>query len=208
MTRVLLVEDDGFALMAMSSALKMAGYETFVAESASAGLTVAKTKRPNAAVLDLHLGQGPNGLDLAIELRKLNAGIGLVFLTSYSDPKLLIPKASLPQGSVYLNKAQVRDVEILTRALARALAKQGISPAAKSKFSDLTVTQIETLQLVAEGLSNAEIAKRRFVTEKSVEKMVSRIAKVIGLESAKDHNQRVQLARSFISETSGQQAIK
>lgn len=208
MTRVLIVEDDGFALMAMSSALMLAGFETLVAESASAGLEVAKNKRPKAAVLDLHLGQGPTGLDLALELRKLNASIGLVFLTSYSDPRLLIPKATLPTGSVYLNKSQVRDVEILTKALERAMRRQGNTPGTKSKFADLTQIQIETLQLVAQGLSNAEIAKRRFVTEKSVEKMVSRIAKLIGLESNKDQNQRVQLARIFISETSGQKVIK
>lgn len=205
---MLIVEDDGFALMAMSSALKLAGFDTLVAESASAGLEVAKNKRPKAAVLDLHLGQGPTGLDLALELRKLNAGIGLVFLTSYSDPRLLIPKATLPPGSVYLNKAQVRDVEILRKALERALRRQGNSPAVKSRFSDLTQTQIETLQLLAQGLSNAEIAKRRFVTEKSIEKMVSRIARLVGLEATKDQNQRVQLARVFIAETSGQKVIK
>lgn len=208
MARVLVVEDDGFALLAMSSALKIAGFETLVAESASAGLLVAKNKRPVAAVLDLHLGSGPTGLDLAIELRKLNAGIGLVFLTSYSDPRLLIPGAQLPKGSVYLNKSQVRDVEFLKRAVEKAIDQQGSVRPSTSEFFGLTSTQIETLRLVAQGFSNQEIAKRRFVTEKSVEKMISRIAKLIGVEATRDQNLRVQLAQRYLEQTSGKQALK
>jgi len=62
-TRVLIVEDDSFALMAMSTALANEGFETLVAESASAGLIAAKSKRPAVAILDLHLGNGPTGID-------------------------------------------------------------------------------------------------------------------------------------------------
>jgi len=139
---------------------------------------------------------------LAHELKQFNAGIGIVFLTSYADPRLLAPSSTLPKGSVYLSKAQVRDISHLTKAISRAIQGKGVTPSSQSKFRDLTTIQIETLQLLAQGLSNAEIAKRRYVTEKSVEKLISRIAKMLGFEAMPEHNQRVQLARSFLAETS------
>jgi DNA-binding NarL/FixJ family response regulator len=50
---------------------------------------------------------------------------------------------------------------------------------------------------VAQGLSNAEIAKRRFIKEKSVELTISRMAKSLGIESNISANQRVHIARVY-----------
>jgi DNA-binding NarL/FixJ family response regulator len=50
---------------------------------------------------------------------------------------------------------------------------------------------------VAMGLSNAEIAKRRFVTEKSLETTISRVAKTLGASPGAGKNLRVQLARAY-----------
>ena len=61
----------------------------------------------------------------------------------------------------------------------------------------LTDTHIETMRLIAEGLSNAEIAERRFVTEKSVEVTVSRILKQLGIEADRSRNARVEIARTY-----------
>jgi len=54
-----------------------------------------------------------------------------------------------------------------------------------------------TLRLVAQGLTNSEIAKVRFVSEKSVEQIVSRIAQHFQLESDKSRNQRVVIAGEY-----------
>jgi DNA-binding NarL/FixJ family response regulator len=50
---------------------------------------------------------------------------------------------------------------------------------------------------MAQGLSNAEIAKRRFVTEKSVETAIARLAKIMGVESDPSRNQRVHMAKVY-----------
>jgi DNA-binding NarL/FixJ family response regulator len=50
---------------------------------------------------------------------------------------------------------------------------------------------------MAQGLSNAEISKRRFVTEKSVETSIARLAKVMGLTNDPGQNQRVHMARVY-----------
>ena len=65
--------------------------------------------------------------------------------------------------------------------------------------SDFTDSQIETLKLLAQGLSNAEIAKKRFVTEKAVEVTIARLAKKFDVAYDAALNQRVVLANKVFS---------
>ena len=64
-------------------------------------------------------------------------------------------------------------------------------------LNDLTDIQIETLRLVAQGLSNSEIAKVRFVSEKSVEQIVARIAQHLSISPDRTRNLRVILAGEY-----------
>ena len=61
----------------------------------------------------------------------------------------------------------------------------------------LTEIQIEILQLVASGLSNAEIAKIRGITVKSTENAIARLAKTLKVKDQADANQRVLLTRYY-----------
>lgn len=147
--------------------------------------------------MDLHLGSGPTGFDVALELRRQNPTVGIVFLTSFQDPRLLNPKlGDLPEGSVYLVKGEIKEIAVLDGAVASAIAKleRLPSPGMVQLLSD---TQIETLRLVAKGLSNGEIAKQRFITEKSVEITISRIAKALGNTNEPTKNQRLHIAKVY-----------
>jgi DNA-binding NarL/FixJ family response regulator len=64
-------------------------------------------------------------------------------------------------------------------------------------LTGLTDIQIETLRLVAQGLSNSEIAKVRFVSEKSVEQIVARIAQHLSIIPDRRRNLRVALAGEY-----------
>jgi len=64
-------------------------------------------------------------------------------------------------------------------------------------MSQLTDVQIQTLRLVANGLTNAEISRVRFVSEKSVEQIVSRIAQVLNVQPDRGKNMRVQLVGEY-----------
>ena len=104
--RVLVVEDDDFTRNLLISALRSQDCDV-VLESASAtyALKTASRMRIDVAVLDLNLGRGPTGLDLALGLRRNIPEIGILFLTSYKDPRLLGNSTQLaPHGSVYLEK--------------------------------------------------------------------------------------------------------
>jgi DNA-binding NarL/FixJ family response regulator len=196
--KLIIVEDDDFTLFTLSATLKANGFDV-VAETKNAGEAVAKSleKRPDVALLDLDLGIGPTGIDLSIALRKKIPNIGIVFLTSYKDPRLL--RSSLPElpaGSIFLVKQDISDPSVLEIKIREAalykIGNKDKSPVIESEFTD---SQIETLKLLAEGLSNGEIAKRRFVTEKAIEVTIARLAKKFDIPYDAASNQRVVLAK-------------
>ena len=204
---IMVIEDDSFTRSTLCSALRSLGLNV-VAESGSSreALVLGKTHMPSAALIDLDLGKGPTGIDLAIALRQIKRDIGIVFLTSYDDPRFLRPNLPpLPAGSQYLVKKSVGEITTVTRAIRNAItsAKQGGGGARALKsgggvhLSELTNIQIETLRLVSQGLTNSEIAKQRFITIKSVEQTINRIAKILNLPQDITHNQRVHMARVF-----------
>lgn len=197
----MVLEDDPFTRLSLVSALTHFGFEVVIEESQPGiALSRAKLAKPDAAVLDLHLGRGATGLDVARELRKQNPRIGLVLLTSFDDPRLLNSSLPpVPNGTVYLTKQKVASLSELKDAVARSLDSNRFETAPQHipAFGQLSDVQVETLRLVAQGFSNAEIAKRRFVKEKSIELTISRVAKALGIEAHASVNQRVHIARVY-----------
>jgi len=199
--RALVLEDDPFTRISVVAALQHYGYQVVVEESTPAqALLKAKAAQPDVAVLDLHLGAGATGLDVAQALRRMNPRIGLVLLTAFEDPRLLtsgLPE--VPNGTIYLTKQSVSKMSQLKAALSESLVfeaglgKIPLNPA----FGSLTDVQIETLRLVAQGLSNSEIAAKRSVSEKSIEQTVARVAKALKIHPDSKSNQRVHIARVY-----------
>ena len=68
-----------------------------------------------------------------------------------------------------------------------------------SDFPLLTLLQRETLSMLAQGMSNAEIARIHFVSEKSVEQMVGRIARSMGICPQASSNMRVLLTLAYLT---------
>jgi DNA-binding NarL/FixJ family response regulator len=66
-------------------------------------------------------------------------------------------------------------------------------------FPLLTLLQRETLSMLAQGMSNAEIARLHFVTEKSVEQMVGRITRTLNISPDVSSNMRVLLTLAFLT---------
>jgi DNA-binding NarL/FixJ family response regulator len=200
----MIVEDDDLTRVSITAVMASAGFDVIASTQTSAeALDAAHQFFPDVALLDLHLGRGPNGIDVAFELRKNDPQIGIVFLTTYEDPRLLSETRDLPQGSQYLLKSNVSNVRDITEAIEHSL--QGKSrrekPGKTGVLADLSNVQLATLSLLAQGLSNTEIAKRRHVTEKSVEAVISRLAKALSLTQSEKTNQRVQLARLYFEST-------
>lgn len=203
-TRAMVVEDDDFTRLMIVTALRSQGIDVVLETAeASTALEQAKSADIDVALLDLQLGKGPTGIDLAVALRRDAPKLGILFLTSYEDPRLLNPNLpELPFGSVYLNKKSISEIETLLEAInlakqPRAVVAKRVSKTKTGPIASLTDTQLETLRLMAQGLSNAEIAKRRYVTEKSVETSIARLAKTMGLVQDPTKNQRVHMAKVY-----------
>ena len=204
---VLVVEDDQFTRTTLCAALRHHGLTVAgEAKNARDGLELAKHASPDAALLDLDLGGGPSGIDLAHALRQLHPRIGIVILTTYEDPRMAGHSlATLPVNTKYLLKRDLSDSAALPRALTEAvhaatgqLSSAIVPPLQPRTTAGLTETQLEVMRLVAEGYSNGGIAKQRTVTEGAVEKMIHRIGRQLGVDAESQSNQRVLIAREYL----------
>ena len=203
LARVLLVEDEPFARTMLVTALRALGIDVLAAcGSSSEALATARTLPVEVALLDLDLGPGPSGIDVAHALREREPGIGLVFLTSFTDPRIKDPRErALPPGSRYIVKSRLEDGEALRAVILDARRDPRRSMTAPSTHHGLTEQQVEVLRLIAAGRSNAEIAAERGVTEKAVERLVQRTLDALAVERTSG-NVRVLAARAY-AELSG-----
>jgi len=219
--RIAVVEDDPFTRLTLAEALRAQGVEVVLAtSSATEALREVPGLGVHAVFLDLHLGAGPTGIDLAIALRNRQPRLGIVLLTTFDDPRLL--SSTLPEpppGTRYVTKRSLGSVEDLITTLRDAMDAVARPPGAShrgtaagttgpsaddrtaasgdSDVRELSDVQVETLRLVARGLSNAEIARRRGVTDRAVEAAISRLARHLGVSADAASNQRVHLAQVY-----------
>lgn len=198
--RVLVVDDHPFGLSTLAGALTGRGLDVRAAGSARDAHAIALEFRPAVAVLDLDLGPGPTGIDLARALRKVLPAIGICILTSYRDPRLAgggTPQ--LPPGSIYVCKADVSDVAQLVQSIDLAahapLTHRALSAMATGPTASLTDMQVEVLLGVGAGLTTAEIAQQRGVSASAVEQTISRICERLDIARTPTLNQRVQLVQ-------------
>jgi len=205
--RILVVEDDAFTRTSIVGALASNGIDVIDSVGTSAeAVTSFEKHKPDAVLLDLDLGYGPTGLDLARAFRLRNPNIGLVMLTTYSDPRLLRANLpAIPAGTEYLVKSNIGEIKIVSDAIKLAINySSNLSTKIKQARNDvprdiqgMTDIQIETLRMVAQGHTNSEIAKQRFVSEKAVEQTIAKIAKALDIPAATNQNQRVHIARVY-----------
>jgi DNA-binding NarL/FixJ family response regulator len=198
--RILVVDDDDFTRTLVGSLVRVLGHE--VCGSASAvteAMATAHEVQPDAAVLDLDLGEGPTGIDLAHGLRRLSPTMGIVILSSYGDPTWMGQRREAPSGSCYVVKGSVNDDSVLGDALTQVLADplRAAGVAAERVPMPLSAGQWEILRLVAAGHTNAEIARRRSLTEDAVNKAVSRLVRQLGIDPTSTDNSRVLLAQAY-----------
>jgi DNA-binding NarL/FixJ family response regulator len=158
--------------------------------------------RENAAeiaLIDIDLGIGPTGIELAYALRKLDEKVGIIFLTSYLDPRFADSRnIALPKGSRYLVKSEIENLAQVISVVLQTKHKpfnQNINH--MNRYQYLTDTQIEVWRGVAEGLSSSEIAAKRGVSEKAVEAILARIYQLLEIKKDRSHNPRILLVIAF-----------
>ena len=198
---VLVVEDSDFTRMLLVNAVTTLGHSCVNAASANDAVCRAREQDLDVALIDLDLGTGPTGADLARALRNVQARIGLAILTSYEDPRLLGNLPAFPPGTRYLTKGHLTDIDSLAALISECAARPTESAVLAPRI-DLSDSQLQVMLLVAAGHSNADIAKELWLSVSAVEKTIHRLSEQLGLPQLPAANKRVLIAQAYYGWTS------
>jgi DNA-binding NarL/FixJ family response regulator len=162
---------------------------------------------PDAVVLDIDLGPGPNGLDIGEALLAHSTDISVVYLTALADVRFLdqVGRKIHPRAA-YLNKTRIEDGSVLIEALESVLQEKDISAYRHDKDGDrplanLSLTQIQILKMIAEGKTNQQIADLRQRSLSATEGTIARAFTALGIDPSSDVNARVLAARTFLTQS-------
>lgn len=201
--RVLVVEDEALMSSLLADVLTSAGFEVDIASNVLDARESVKAFDPDVALLDISLGSGPSGLDLATVLHASRPDIALVFLTRHPDRRTAgLEGAGVPPGAGFLRKDMVTDTAYLFEAIESVLAERPDSVrhdlAPDRPLVALTAKQVDVLHMAAQGLTNAAIAHERGVSERSVEMVMHSVFTALAIPIHGDVNPRVEAIRRYI----------
>ena len=192
--RVLIADDHPLIREGLRGLLAAEPDLELVGEAADGSEAVEKTDqlRPDVILLDL-LMPVKSGIEAIIEIKEKDPGARILVLTSFADDEQLFPalragalgyllKDSSPQDLLRAIRSVYRGESSLHPAIARRLVLQFSQPAVDSSPENpLTQREVEVLKLVAEGLSNQNIADELVVSERTVGKHVGNILEKLHL---------------------------
>jgi len=121
--RCLVVDNDAFSRTTVAAALNGQHFDVVATVGTVPEAMAVDATSIDVAVLDLDFRVvDPNGVDLAHALRRVSPNIGIVLLTTFSDPRLFAASIKeLPASSTYVVKQSLVDIRILTTALRRVI---------------------------------------------------------------------------------------
>ena len=211
--RVVLAEDNVLLREGVAGLLERAGFEVAgQAGDADDLIALVRTQRPDLVVVDIRMppGHSTEGLGAALTIRKEFPEIGIVVLSAFVHAEHAVELLSSGQGIGYLLKDRVEDVTEFVQSLQRVAdggmvidptlvqdlvrTRQGHDP-----FGALSAREREVLALMAEGRSNAGIARQIWVAESTVEKHVHSILGKLDLPESADDHRRVLAVLAYLS---------
>lgn len=201
---LLIVEDEPMVAALLHDTLVGEGFDIRVAHSAAEAAVVTRSFDPDIAILDINLGRGANGVDLAFILSKQHPGIALLLLTQHPDLRTAgFELHDLPVGCGFLRKDAVTSKASILDAIAalvtdaHARVRQDADPS--RPLAALTATQVEVLRMVAQGYTNQAIATKRNTSMRAVEQVLNAVFLALGIDTSEGVNPRVEAVRMFIS---------
>jgi DNA-binding NarL/FixJ family response regulator len=193
--RVFLMDDHEVVRRGLRELLESEGSIEIVGEAGSAEEALARIPptRPDVAVLDVRLPDG-NGVEVCREVRSRNPEIRCLILTSFSDDEALF-QAIMAGASGYLLK-QIKGTDLVESVQRVAAGQSLLDPAVTARvlerlregsetdqqLAQLTAQERKILNLIADGLTNRQIAERVHLAEKTVKNYVSNVLMKLGME--------------------------
>jgi DNA-binding NarL/FixJ family response regulator len=182
--RVALAEDDILLREGLVSVLERHGF-TVVGQAAGAPqlLTLVRQELPDLVLVDIRMPptNTTEGLEAAARIRQEFPNIGILVLSAHAEMEHAMELLATGRGVGYLLKSRVVDVSDFVETLQRivkggsvvdpALVQELVSARRRNDLlAALSTREREVLALMAEGRSNAGIARQLWVTEGTVEK--------------------------------------
>lgn len=212
--RVLVAEDNALLRDGLTRMLTAYGFEVVDAVDNGPSLVPALLRhRPDVAVIDVRLPPTftDEGLRAALEARRQVPTLPILILSQHVEQTYARQLLSDRGGSVgYLLKDRVTNVGQFVDAVRRVAAGgTALDPEVVSQLltrhaydeplGALTAREREVLGLIAEGRSNAAIAKQLFVTEKAIAKHINNIFGKLALPPSEDDNRRVLAVLAYLN---------
>ena len=192
--RVFLLDDHDVVRRGLRELLEAEGMEVVgEAGTAEAGLSRIPPTRPEVAVLDVRLPDG-NGVEVCREIRSRHAEIQCLILTSFADDEALFQAIMAGAAGYLLKQLKGADIVDAVRRVsegqslldpaitARVLERLRKGPEEDESLASLTDQERRILELIAEGLTNRQIAERIHLAEKTVKNYVSNVLSKLGME--------------------------
>jgi serine/threonine-protein kinase PknK len=211
-TRVVLADDDVLLREGLAGLLERSGFEV-VGQSGDAAELIALVRehRPDLAIVDIRMppSHTSEGLDAAQVIREEFPQTAIVVLSAHVQVERATDLLASGERSGYLLKSRVTDVDEFIDTLERivrggsvvdpALVQELISARRVDDPLDvLSPREREVLALMAEGRSNAGIAKQLWITEGTVEKHVHSILMKLRLPATENDQRRVLAVIMFL----------
>lgn len=186
--RVLVIDDHPLFREGVASLMAHAEDVDLVGEGSSGekALQLADTLHPDVVLMDLHM-PGLGGIEATRTITRRHPGIGVIVLTMLDDDDSVFAALRAGASGYVLKDAGPDQIVRAVEAVARGEVIFGSSVAQRvlehlsgtavsaRPFPHLTAREHEVLELVAEGASNQSIAKRLFLSEKTVRNNVSNV---------------------------------
>lgn len=191
--RVLVVEDDSLLRSLISNAVKDAGFEVESSANAIDAKKLTAKFDPDVLLVDVDLGEGINGLELVGALSRENPNRGYVFLSNYSASTRSFPDHL---HLSYLNKKELSDPSVIIGEIESVLKGGGKRPVV-SELDSLTSAQIDALGMIANGLTNAQMAARKGKSIRAVEQLLKRTYDALGIPEGDGRSRRVLAVQKY-----------
>jgi DNA-binding NarL/FixJ family response regulator len=210
--RVILAEDDVLLREGLASLLERSGFEV-VGQTGDGSwiLPLVRDLTPDLVVVDIRMPptNTTEGLVAAREIRKEFPETGILVLSAHAEVEHAMELLATGHRIGYLLKSRVTDVGEFIETLERivkggsvmdpALVQELVTARRRNDpLSVLSPREREVLSLMAEGRSNAGIARRLWVAEGTVEKHVRHILSKLGLPETDDDHRRVLAVVTFL----------
>lgn len=211
-TRVVVAEDDVLMREGLAGLLEQGGYEVVGQAGDGAELMrIVRECRPDLAVVDIRMppAHRAEGLEAARVIRDEFPETAVLLLSAHVEVAQAMTLLATGGGSGYLLKSRIAALDEFLDAVRRvsgggsvvdpALVQELVAAqAVGDPLQELTPREREVLALIAEGRSNAGIARRLWIAEGTVERHVHSIMMKLGLAETDDDHRRVLAAIRFL----------